>query len=132
MKIVFNSARCSGCRGCELACSAAHVGEFNPARSRIRVDVDALAGRSSINVCRSCGKPRCVAACTYGACARDKALGVIEIDCAACVGCYACVEACPFGADFVDPAEHLPLICDACGGEPLCVTICPREALTVR
>ena len=131
MRIRFDSSRCIGCRGCELVCSAVHVGEFNPARSRIRVQVDAVEGRCEINICRSCGKPRCVEACTYGACTRDKELGAIKIDNSMCVACYACVEACPFGADFVDPVEHTPLVCDGCGGDPACVSYCPRGALKV-
>jgi carbon-monoxide dehydrogenase iron sulfur subunit len=131
MRIRFDSSRCIGCRGCELACSAVHVDEFNPARSRIRVQVDAVEGRCEINICRSCGKPRCVEACTYGACTRDKELGTIKIDNSMCVACYACVEACPFGADFVDPVEHTPLVCDGCGGDPACVRYCPSGALTV-
>ncbi len=112
-----------------MVCSAVHVGEINPARSRVRVRVDAVEGACEINVCRSCGKPRCVAACTYGACTRDKSLGVINIDSAACNACYACVEACPFEANFVDPVEKTPLICDGCGGDPACVKVCPRQAI---
>lgn len=131
MRIRFDSTRCIGCRSCELACSAVHVGEFNPARSRIRVEVDSVEGKCDINVCRSCGKPLCVKACTYGACTRDNELKVVRIDYSTCVACYACIEACPFGADFVDPIEHLPLICDGCDGEPVCARFCPSQAITV-
>lgn len=129
MRIRFDSSRCIGCRACEMVCSAVHVGEFNPARSRIRIQVDTVETKCEINVCRSCGKPLCVAACTYGACTRDETLGVIRIDNSVCNACYACVEACPFGANFVDPVDHTPLICDGCGGDPACVRHCPREAL---
>lgn len=131
MRIHFSSALCIGCSSCELVCSASHVGEFNPARSRIRVEDDHSTGGSVINVCRSCPKPRCVKACTYGACRWDQELGVVKIDYGSCVACYACVEACPFHADFVDPVEHVPIICDGCGGDPLCVRLCRQEAIKV-
>ena len=132
MRIMFDSARCTGCKICQLICSASHTGEFNPARARIRIDNDAVAGQNAINVCRSCSNPLCVKACTYGACTRDQKLGVVRIDYEKCVACYACVEDCPFHADFVDPVEHVPLICDGCGGEPLCVEYCYEQALRLR
>lgn len=131
MKIAFDASRCTGCKSCEIVCSAAHTGEFNPARSRIRVENDALVGESSINVCRSCKKPLCVKACTYGACKQNHELGVIEIDYGICVGCYACVEACPFHANFIDPVEKVPIICDGCNGDPTCVKYCYKEAIRV-
>jgi len=131
MRLRCDSARCNGCKACELACSAAHAGEFSPARSRIRIHFDALIGKAGIDFCHSCGKAPCVRACTYGACTRDEELGTIKIDYASCVACYACVEACPFGADFVDPVEHVPLICDGCGGDPTCAKFCPTRAITV-
>jgi len=112
-----------------MVCSASHTGEFNPARSRIRVENDALAGESTINVCRTCKNPACVKACTYGACRKNDELGVINIDYEACVGCYACVETCPFRANFIDPVEKVPLVCDGCNGDPTCVKFCYKEAI---
>lgn len=114
-----------------LACSASHTGEFNPARSRIRVENESISGESIINVCRACKKPSCVSACRYGACKRNEKLGVIQIDYDLCVGCYACVDACPFHADFIDPVKKIPIICDGCNGDPACVKFCYKEAIKV-
>jgi len=47
-----------------------------------------------------------------------------------CIGCKACVSACPFGAIFYDPKERLVMKCDLCKGEPLCVKFCPTGALS--
>jgi ferredoxin len=45
-QIKVDVSKCTGCRGCELACSAFHAtpkySSINPARSRIRVTVDEL------------------------------------------------------------------------------------------
>ena len=54
---------------------------------------------------------------------------VIRIDYELCNGCYACVDACEFHAAFVDPVEHVPLICDFCGGDPMCVKFCYKQAI---
>jgi carbon-monoxide dehydrogenase iron sulfur subunit len=130
MTLKINSTLCTGCRSCETVCSAVHFGEFNPARSRIKITNNSLAGNSQIAVCRSCKNPACVKACTYEACRKDSESGVIRIDYDACVGCFACVEACPFKANFIDPSEHVPLVCDSCGGDPVCAKFCYKQAIT--
>jgi Fe-S-cluster-containing dehydrogenase component len=131
MTIKINDAICTGCKSCEVVCSAAHVGEFSPERARIRVVNQAAVGESLISVCCVCSEPACVKACTYEACTKDQIANVIRIDYEVCVGCYACVEACPFHAGFMDPVEHVPLICDSCGGDPVCVKFCYKEAISV-
>ena len=35
--LIVDGEKCTGCRVCELACSVARSGEYNPQRSRIRV-----------------------------------------------------------------------------------------------
>ncbi|MGA2989472.1 MAG: 4Fe-4S dicluster domain-containing protein [Candidatus Korobacteraceae bacterium] len=129
MKIKINEDICTGCRSCELACSAAHSGDFSPERSRIRITNKAIVGESSISTCSRCDDPKCVAACTYEACIMNAATKVIRIDYELCNGCYACVDACEFHAAFVDPIEHVPLICDFCGGDPMCVKFCYKQAI---
>lgn len=131
MTFKINNAACTGCKSCELACSAVHFGEFGPERSRIRVTNKSSAGESRISICRICKKAACVEACTYEACSKDEAAKVIRIDYERCVACNACFEACPFHAIFLDPVEHVPLICDRCGGDPACVKFCYKEAIRV-
>jgi len=46
-----------------------------------------------------------------------------------CIGCGACVEACPFGAMSLHPDTGLAMVCDLCGGEPKCVERCPLDVL---
>jgi anaerobic carbon-monoxide dehydrogenase iron sulfur subunit len=35
--LIADNDKCTGCRSCELACSMAHLGEFNPDASYIRI-----------------------------------------------------------------------------------------------
>ena len=129
MKIKVKETLCTGCKTCELACSAAHSGEFNPARSRLHVENNSLLGQSKVNLCRECKNPLCVEACAYGALSKELGSGVVLLDPKKCINCLACVAACPFQAIFVDPLDKLPLICDNCGGDPLCVKFCHHRAL---
>ena len=41
-----------------------------------------------------------------------------------CIGCEACVAACPYDALRMDTERRLPLVCDLCGGSPSCVEAC--------
>jgi heterodisulfide reductase subunit A len=61
------------------------------------------------------------------------AMYVAEIKEDFCVGCAACIEACPYGARFIDPIRKVavvrPFLCDSCGS---CVAICPNDASYLR
>ena len=66
--LILDADKCTGCKLCELVCSAKRHGAYNPAKSLIRVlknqemDVNLIA----LDVrCDFCG--RCVEACVPGA-----------------------------------------------------------------
>jgi len=50
-----------------------------------------------------------------------------------CIGCGLCASACPFNQEgrtiLFHQAKKVYVKCDLCGGKPLCVEYCPREAL---
>jgi Fe-S-cluster-containing dehydrogenase component len=56
--------------------------------------------------------------------------GLVCVDAEKCTGCGKCVKACRLLAIKLHPEKHTPLICDLCGGKPLCVRKCPTKALT--
>lgn len=53
----------------------------------------------------------------------------MRVDADKCIGCSACVYACPFGASFIDSETLKASRCDLCGGDPLCARMCPTGAL---
>lgn len=58
---------CTGCKLCELACSAVKTGEFNPRNSRIKVtlvDMPEIPIPMILDTCDTCfGNPVCTRVC---------------------------------------------------------------------
>jgi ferredoxin len=63
--------------------------------------------------------------------------GIVDFDKDICIGCKACIAACPYDAIFINPNDHSAEKCNFCahridvGLEPACVVVCPTEALMV-
>jgi formate-dependent nitrite reductase membrane component NrfD/ferredoxin len=63
--------------------------------------------------------------------------GIVDFDKRACIGCKACMAACPYDAIFINPEDHSAEKCNLCahrlevGLEPACVVVCPTEAILV-
>jgi Fe-S-cluster-containing hydrogenase component 2 len=130
--VVSDPEKCTGCRICELVCSAVKEKGFNPLLSRIRtVRVDNSLLNMSVS-CRLCKEPTCVKSCPRKALTRDESTGVIRIDSDRCSGCCWCVEACEFGAIVSHLEKETIAICDLCEGNPKCVEYCPKEALSLK
>jgi carbon-monoxide dehydrogenase iron sulfur subunit len=129
-RIVVRESVCSGCRACEVACVAHHDGRFGTATARIHVETLEALGIDRPHVCRLCQSAPCVAACPAEALYRDRATGAVLVRGEACIGCAACVDACPFGMAAVHPETGIAIICDLCGGDPACVKRCATGAIT--
>jgi formate-dependent nitrite reductase membrane component NrfD/ferredoxin len=62
--------------------------------------------------------------------------GIVDFDTSRCIGCKACIQACPYDAIYIDPDEHVAEKCNFCshrvdrGLLPACVVVCPTESLT--
>jgi ferredoxin/formate-dependent nitrite reductase membrane component NrfD len=63
--------------------------------------------------------------------------GIVDFDKSICIGCKACIAACPYDAIFINPEDHSAEKCNFCahrldvGLEPACVVVCPTQALMV-
>lgn len=127
-RIRVDAEKCSGCRSCEMICSFKHEGKFSPTLSRIRVIKEDKHGFDYPILCHQCDPCAAVAACPVGALSKTE-LGITQLNKDACVGCGYCKDACTFEALELDEFSR-PLICDLCGGEPICVRRCPTNAIT--
>lgn len=82
----------------------------------------------SVIVCRACIDPPCAKPCPTEALVPRKGGGVIFYA-NKCIGCGACVDACPIGAVFWDASINKPIICVYCG---YCVDFCPHGVIALR
>ncbi|MFC2056098.1 4Fe-4S dicluster domain-containing protein [Chloroflexota bacterium] len=79
-------------------------------------------------ICHHCKSPWCMNQCPVDAIRRDDETNAVVIVAELCTGCRACADACPFGVIKVSPEEEV-FKCDLCGGRPVCVENCSRQAL---
>jgi Fe-S-cluster-containing dehydrogenase component/formate-dependent nitrite reductase membrane component NrfD len=86
--------------------------------------------------CNQCENPPCVTACPTTA-MYQRPDGIVDFDKSICIGCKACIAACPYDAIFINPEDHSAEKCNFCahrldvGLEPACVVVCPTEAIMV-
>jgi Fe-S-cluster-containing hydrogenase component 2 len=126
----IDAGKCTGCQQCELACSYAKEGLFNPAKSRIKVFHFTSEGRFVPYTCTQCADAWCANACPVDAIQTDAVTGARVVDEARCVGCKVCTIACPFGTVNYNRQTAKVIKCDLCAGEPACVPACPTGAIT--
>ncbi len=122
--------KCTGCRNCELACSAEHTKSFNPRRSRIQILKDEVRNLIVPMVCLQCEDPLCEYACPNGAISYND-IGILVVDSDVCIGCENCVTACTYGGIEIDPQTLKAIKCDLCGGDPACIKACDYGAISL-
>lgn len=137
---VVDQSRCIGCHACTTACKSENQVPLSVTRTFVKyVDAGVFPeARRSFQVtrCNQCDEPPCVDACPTAAMFR-RPDGIVDFDKSVCIGCKACIAACPYDAIFINPADHSAEKCNFCahrleiGLEPACVVVCPTEALLV-
>ncbi|OAG27726.1 4Fe-4S dicluster domain-containing protein [Thermodesulfatator autotrophicus] len=138
--IYHNPQRCIGCLACELSCTDWKGLPFGQANCRIfRFGPEKIHGKESMtfiyNSCFHCERAFCTEACPTGALFKRKEDGIVAFNENLCIGCRACIMACPWGIPQWNSLKGTIHKCDYCverleeGLEPACVTRCPMEAL---
>ncbi len=157
--MLYDSSKCSGCKGCQTICkswnqlpSPLDTREYpfsatweNPLKNdgdtwlhmkfnEITDTKGKVAVAITRNACLHCKNAGCVAACPTGACHYTKN-GSVAIDEAKCIGCKYCVAACPFEVPKYRERTGTTRKCWFCqdrlgvGRTPACVGTCPTGAL---
>ncbi|MEJ2320352.1 MAG: polysulfide reductase NrfD [Gemmatimonadales bacterium] len=132
--------RCIGCHACTTACKSENEVPLSVTRTYVKyVDVGVFPqARRAFQVtrCNQCERAPCAIACPTGAMFR-RADGIVDFDKSICIGCKACIAACPYDAIFINPEDHSAEKCNFCahrldvGLEPACVVVCPVEAILI-
>ena len=137
---VIDHQSCIGCHACSTACKSENEVPLTVHRTYVKsVDVGTFPRvRRAFQVtrCNQCDDAPCTTACPTTAMYR-RADGIVDFDKSACIGCKACIAACPYDAIFINPEDHSAEKCNFCahridgGLEPACVTVCPTQAILV-
>jgi Fe-S-cluster-containing dehydrogenase component/formate-dependent nitrite reductase membrane component NrfD len=137
---VIDHTRCIGCHACTTACKSENLVPLSVTRTYVKhVDVGVFpqARRAhQVTRCNQCAHAPCVTACPTTAMFK-RADGIVDFDKSICIGCKACMAACPYDAIFINPEDHSAEKCNFCahridvGLEPACVVVCPTQAILV-
>jgi Fe-S-cluster-containing dehydrogenase component/formate-dependent nitrite reductase membrane component NrfD len=137
---VIDHTRCIGCHACTTACKSENLVPLSVTRTYVKhVDVGTfpqVRRAHQVTRCNQCAHAPCVTACPTTAMFK-RADGIVDFDKSICIGCKACMAACPYDAIFINPEDHSAEKCNFCahridvGLEPACVVVCPTQAILV-
>lgn len=135
MVIVAN--RCIGCDACYIACKGewdVPMGEQAYRTKVYEIESEDNHGNPLLAflpvLCNHCDNAPCVEVCPTKSSFKRKEDGIVLVDPALCIGCKACMVACPYDARYYN--EELKSVdkCTFCaprlakGLKPACVTTC--------
>ena len=135
---VLESDSCIGCHACTVACKSEHDVPIGVNRTWVKyVETGSFpnTGRSfTVMRCNHCDDAPCMKICPTSALHRT-GNGVVDFDDNVCIGCKACMNACPYDAIYINPDTNVANKCNFCnhrvevGLEPACVVVCPTHAI---
>ncbi|HAV23729.1 MAG: tetrathionate reductase [Ignavibacteria bacterium RIFCSPLOWO2_02_FULL_55_14] len=137
--MVIDTAKCVGCMDCVVACKTENNVPEGYNRDWIVQDVRGTWPTLHMEIrserCNQCDEPPCVETCPTGASHVHDRGGVVLVTKELCVGCKACIAACPYDARFIHPDGYADK-CTFCihrveqGLDPACVAVCPTRCMT--
>ncbi|HXM63061.1 MAG TPA: NrfD/PsrC family molybdoenzyme membrane anchor subunit [Terriglobales bacterium] len=135
---VIDQDRCIGCHACTVACKEEHqvpVGVFRTWVKHIEKGEFPHSSRHfGVMRCNHCDDSPCTEICPTSALYR-RSDGIVDFDNRRCIGCKACMQACPYDALYIDPNNNTAAKCNFCAHrvemrlEPACVIVCPTQAI---
>lgn len=165
--IIIDTHRCDGCQTCAMACRLSNGLPAGIWWNTVYTDggetIDTARGTYPNDLtlqhypvaCQHCQNPACVEVCPTGASYIDESNGTVQVNNEECIGCKACMSACPyhvrsyvdgepvyatdFMTGYVDAPAHVAGTVEKCtmcanlvsqGERPTCVKACTGYART--
>jgi len=137
---LLDSDSCIGCHACTVACKSEHDVPLGVNRTWVKyIETGSFPNVSrhfSVMRCNQCDDAPCMEICPTSALFRAPN-GVVDFNDDNCIGCKACMNACPYDALYINPETNTAHKCNFCNHriednlEPSCVVVCPTEAIVV-
>ena len=128
--------KCIGCHACTIACKVEHQIPVGVNRCWVKtVEKGTFPDTRRFFfpvLCNQCEDAPCVRICPTNTLYRRRD-GIVDFNQQSCIGCRACMEACPYDQLFIDPNTHTAEKCNFCANrvenqlQPACVIVCPTE-----
>ncbi|MEE9130594.1 MAG: 4Fe-4S dicluster domain-containing protein [Phycisphaerales bacterium] len=135
---VIDQTRCIGCHACTVACKAENdvpIGNFRTSVKYTELgQFPDVRRHFAVLRCNQCSDAPCVTICPVNA-LEKRPDGIVDVDRDACIGCRACMQACPYDALYLNDDLGAVEKCHFCahriekGLEPACVVVCPVQAI---
>jgi Fe-S-cluster-containing dehydrogenase component/formate-dependent nitrite reductase membrane component NrfD len=128
--------KCIGCHACTIACKVEHQIPIGVNRCWVKtVEKGTFPATRRFFfpvLCNQCDAAPCVTICPTRALYKRRD-GIVDLHSDVCIGCRACMVACPYDQLFIDPNTHTAEKCNFCANRvenellPSCVIVCPTE-----
>ena len=128
--------KCIGCHACTIACKAEHQIPVGVNRCWVKtVEKGTFPDTRRFFfpvLCNQCDEAPCARICPTNALFKRRD-GIVDLHGDSCIGCRACMVACPYDQLFIDPNTHTAEKCNFCANRvenellPACVSVCPTE-----
>jgi len=135
---IIDNRKCIGCHACTVACKSEHEVPLGVNRTWVKyIEKGSFPDSKrffTVMRCNHCESAPCVTICPVTALYKRED-GIVDFDNKRCIGCKACMQACPYDALYIDPDTHTAAKCNYCanrvdiGLNPSCVNVCPTEAI---
>lgn len=135
---VLDQRRCIGCHACTVACKSENevpLGDFRTWVKYTEVgSFPAVRRHFAVLRCNQCTAAPCVTICPVTA-LHKRPDGIVDLDKDVCIGCKACMQACPYDALYLNEDTGGAEKCHFCahrveqGLKPACEVVCPETAI---
>ena len=128
--------KCIGCHACSIACKSEHEIPIGVNRCWVKtVEKGSFPDTKRFFfpvLCNQCDDAPCVSICPTNTLFKRRD-GIVDFNSESCIGCRACMAACPYDQLFIDPNTRTAEKCNFCANrvenklQPACVSVCPTE-----